>query len=100
MSAVKFEKKEKISESLGIDSKRFEQLREGLSSVLAKSLMAHTTDIMQGKISVEAELDIEMILQGISNLAQNANEALYVGYMAGMGVEHIKAQIGNILGED
>ncbi len=26
MSAVKFEKKEKISESLGIDSKRFEQL--------------------------------------------------------------------------
>ncbi len=51
--------------------------------------MAHTTDIMQGKISVNAELDIEMILQGISDLAENANEALYVGYMAGLGVEHI-----------
>lgn len=100
MSAVKFEKKERISESLGIDDKRFEQLREGISSVLAKSLMAHTTDIMQGKISVNAELDIEMILQGISSLAENANEALYLGYMAGMGVEHLKTQIGNILGED
>jgi len=55
---------------------------------------------MQGKISVNAELDIEMILQGISSLAENANEALYVGYMAGLGVEHIKAQMGNILGED
>jgi len=100
MSAVKFEKKERISESLGIDDKRFEELREGISSVLAKSLMAHTTDIMQGKISVNAELDIEMILQGISSLAENANEALYLGYMAGMGVEHLKTQIGNILGED
>jgi hypothetical protein len=100
MSAVKFEKKEKISKSLGIDDKRFEELREGISSVLAKSLMAHTTDIMQGKISVEAELDIEMILQGISSLAENANEALYVGYMAGMGVEHVKSHLANILGED
>ena len=48
MSAVKFEKKERISESLGIDDKRFEELREGISSVLAKSLMAHTTDIIHG----------------------------------------------------
>ena len=100
MSAVTFVSKDKISESLGIDSKRFEELRGSIAGVLAKAMMAHTTDLMEGKISIEAEIDIKVVLEGISALANNANEALYIGYISGMGVEHIKSQLSNILEEE
>lgn len=100
MSAVTFVSKEKISESLGINSERFEELRGSIAGVLAKAMMTHTTDIMEGKISMQAEIDVKVVLEGISALANNANEALYIGYISGMGVEHIKSQLSSILEEE
>lgn len=100
MSAVKFERKGKISESLGIASDRFEELRQKLAEVLAKSLMNHTQDIMNGNLDATAEVNIEVLLEGMSTLPNNANEALYIGYMAGMGVEHLQHAMSKAFEED